>query len=156
MEQKKYATKKLQEKDNFVSNRQDNNLWIKMPSPDTKLSQRENFNKYELVQDEYLKNSWVTENIKQNHGQDRLEKNDNWQFSQLYRETKKDKMKKSKKEIKFLERGMQRVTMRLNRMQQDLLLTPTASMTSIRPKHLTEPEYHNYPENDHYIDQMIC
>ena len=46
--------------------------------------------------------------------------------------------------------------MRLYRIQQGPLLTPTTAMASIRPKQLIEPEYHNYPENDHYIDQMIC
>ena len=65
-------------------------------------------------------------------------------------------MKELKRETEFLERVMQRVRMRLNRMQQDPLLTLTTLMTNIQPKQLTEPEYHNYPENDHYIDQIIC
>ena len=51
---------------------------------------------------------------------------------------------------------MERVRIRLNRIQQDALLMPTTSMTSIRTKQLMDSEYHNYPENDHYIDQMIC
>ena len=40
MEQKKSVTmKKTQERDNFVPNRQDNNLWIKEASPDTETNQ---------------------------------------------------------------------------------------------------------------------
>ena len=65
-------------------------------------------------------------------------------------------MPKLRREIKFLERGMQSVRMRLNRIQQDLLLTPATSMIGIRPKQLIEPEYYNYPANDHYGEQIIC
>ena len=50
---------------------------------------------------------------------------------------------------------MQRLRMRLNRMQQDPLLTTTTSLTGIKPKHLTGPEYHNYPEYHYYREQMI-
>ena len=36
MKQKKFMTmKRLQERDNVVSNRQDNDLWVKIPSLDT-------------------------------------------------------------------------------------------------------------------------
>ena len=45
--------------------------------------------------------------------------------------------------------------MRLNRIQQEPLLTPITSMTGIRPKQLIEPEYHDYPENDHFGERMI-
>ena len=75
---------KLQGKDNFVSNRQDNDLWIKMLSPDTEISQRETFNEYELVQDKNLKKLGTTENIEQTYGQDRLGNNDNGQLTQLF------------------------------------------------------------------------
>ena len=64
-------------------------------------------------------------------------------------------MQKLRREIEFLERGMQRVRMRFNRITQDLLLTPTTSMVGVRPKQLTEPEYHDYLENDQYREQMI-
>ena len=39
-------------------------------------------------------------------------------MSQLYRETKTDTMQKLRWEIEFLERGMQIVRIRLNRIQQ--------------------------------------
>ena len=60
-----------------------------------------------------------------------------------------------RREIEFLERGMQRVRMRLNRIQEDLLLTPTTSLTGIQPQQLIGPEYHGCPEYDHYREQMI-
>ena len=40
---------------------------------------------------------------------------------------------------------MQRVRMRLSRIQ-DQLLTPTTSLTGINPKQLIGPEYHEYSE----------
>ena len=46
-------------------------------------------------------------------------------------------MQKLRLEIEFLERGMQRVRIRLDIIQQDLLTS--ASLVGIRPKHLTEP-----------------
>ena len=50
MEQRKSVMmKKLQVKDTSVSNREDNDLWVK-PSPNTEISQRQNFSEYELVQ----------------------------------------------------------------------------------------------------------
>ena len=45
-------------------------------------------------------------------------------------------MQKLRRQIEFLERGMQRVRMRLNRIQQDPLLTPVSSLTGIKPKQL--------------------
>ena len=69
----------MQGKDNLVSNRQID-FSVKMPSPDTELSQRQNFN--ELVQDEYLKNLGTTENIDQIYRQDRLKDSDIGQLSQ--------------------------------------------------------------------------
>ena len=50
---------------------------------------------------------------------------------------------------------MQRVRMKLNRIQQDHLLTSTTSMAGIILKQLIEPEYHDYLDNDHYREQMI-
>ena len=47
--------KKLQGTDKFVSGRQNNDLWIKRPSPLPDTGKGQNFNEYELVQDEYLK-----------------------------------------------------------------------------------------------------
>ena len=57
-------------------------------------------------------------------------------------------MQKLRREIEFLERGMQRIRMGLNTIQQDPLLIPTTSMVGIRPNQLIEPEYHDYLEND--------
>ena len=45
--------------------------------------------------------------------------------------------------------------MRLDRIQQDPLLTPTMSLTGIKPKQLIRSEYQDYSENDHYRQQMI-
>ena len=116
---------------------------------------RQNFNKYGVVQDEYLKNLGTTNNIEQTYMQDRLGNKDNGQMNQFYRETKTDKMQELRREIEFLERGMQSVRTRLNRIQQGLLLTSSTSMVGIRPKQLIEPEYHDYLENDQDREQTI-
>ena len=52
-------------------------------------------------------------------------------MSQLYRETKTDKIQKLRREIECLERVMQRVRTRLNRIQQDPSLIPSTSMVGI-------------------------
>ena len=52
---------------------------------------------------------------------------------------KTDKMQILRREIKFLGRGMQRVRIRLNRIQEDPLLTLTTSLTGIKPKQLIGP-----------------
>ena len=43
------------------------NLWVKMPSPSAETSHRHNFNEYELVQEEVLKNLGTTVNIEQTY-----------------------------------------------------------------------------------------
>ena len=96
----------FQERDSFVHNRQDNDLLVKMPSPNAETSQRQNLNDNELVQCAYLENLGTTDNIEKTYIQDRLGNKDIGQMSQLYRETKTDKMQKLRREIKFLERGI--------------------------------------------------
>ena len=50
----------------------------------------------------------------------------------------------SKKGITFLERGMQRVRKKLDRLQQDPTQTPYTSITGRRPKWLVDPQnYHD-------------
>ena len=102
-----------------------------------------------------MKDLGTNENTEQTYRQDRLGNNDCRQFSQLYRDTKKEKMENWEGKRELLERGMQRVKIRLNRIQQDPLLTPTTSVTGFKPKQLIGPEYHDYHEYDHYRKQMI-
>ena len=97
-----------------------------------------------------MKSLGTNENIEQTYRQDRLGNNDNGQLSQLYRDTKTDTLQTLRREIEFLESGMQRVIKRLNRIQQDPLLTPTTSMTCIKLKQLIGPEYQDYPKYDQY------
>ena len=76
-------------------------------------------------------------------------------MSQLYGDPKTDKMQKLRREMGFLEKGMQRVRMRLDTIQEDPLLTHTTSLTGIKPKQLIGPEYNGYPKYDHYWELMI-
>ena len=145
--------KRLQEIDNFVSNRQDNDLWVKKPSIDTETSQRQNCNEYELAEDKYLKYLGTTDNTEQTYIQDSLGNKENGHMSHLYREIQKDKMQNMRRKIEFLERCMQRGSIRLDRIQQDPLLTPSISMVGIRLKQLIEQEYHDYLENDQNREQ---
>ena len=61
-------------------------------------------------------------------------------------------MKKLRRQIEFLERGLQRVRIGLNK-TQDPLLTPTTSLTGIKPKQLITSKYWDYSENDHYLEK---
>ena len=94
-------------------------------------------------------------NLEQVFQPESLEKGNYKNLQQMARETKSNKMQKLRQEIEFLERGMQRVKTRLSKIQQDLLLTPTMSLTGIRPKQLTRSDYDNYPEDDHYPEYII-
>ena len=73
-----------------------------MPSLIIEISQTQIFNEYEPEQDECLKTLGTTECRKQAEGQDRLGNKDSRQMSQLYIETKKDKMQNMRWEIAFL------------------------------------------------------
>ena len=84
--------KRLQERDNFVPNRQDSDVWVKIQFLYTETGQRQNFNGYELVQDEYLKNLGTPGSIEQTYPQDKLGNKDNGKVSELYRETNTDKI----------------------------------------------------------------
>ena len=55
----------------------------------------------------------------------------------------------------LLERGRQRVKIRLGKIQQDPLSTLTTSQTGIRLKHLIMSEYHNCPEDDQHVEYII-
>ena len=39
---------------------------------------------------------------------------------------------------------------------QDPLLTSTTSLSSINPKQLIGPEYHDYSDHEQYREQMMC
>ena len=55
MKQRKFLTmKRPQDRNDYVSNRQDSDLWIKILNEDTETGQRQNFNVYELISEEYL------------------------------------------------------------------------------------------------------
>ena len=64
-------------------------------------------------------------------------------------------MQKLRREIEFLERGMNKVKTRLSKIQHDPLLTPMTFLKVIKPKQLIGPEYHNFPEYDQYTEHMI-
>ena len=53
--------------------------------------------------------------------------------NQTQKDTKTDRMSKLKREIEYLERGMQRIRMTLNKLQQDPTQTPVTSRVSSRP-----------------------
>ena len=62
-------------------------------------------------------------------------------------------MNKLRREIEFIERGMQKVKTRLSKIK-DPLLTPTTSLAGIKPKQLIGPENHDYPEYDQYTEHI--
>ena len=76
------------------------------PSLDVEIGKGQTFTEYESAQDEYLINSETNENIDQTYRQDRLGNNDHGQLSQLYEDTKTDKVQNLRRVIKLIERGM--------------------------------------------------
>ena len=49
----------------------------------------------------------------------------------------------------------ERYVKRLSKIQQDPLLTPTASLTGIRPQKVIKSDYHNYQEDEQYPECII-
>ena len=79
----------------------------------------------------------------------------------MHEEPKINKMSKLRREVEFLERGMQRVRTKLKRLQQDATLTPSMSTVGLRPKQFVDQNaYHNMEQgniqvthdNDMYIN----
>ena len=64
-------------------------------------------------------------------------------MSLILRETKTDKMSKMGREMAFLERGMQTVRTKPNRLQKDLTQMPSTSTAGICPRQLLEQDYHD-------------
>ena len=54
-----------QERDEHVQNRQDDNLWVKLPDNDIEIGLRQDFNDYELHQEEYLRNLEMMNNTEE-------------------------------------------------------------------------------------------
>ena len=83
-------------------------------------------------------------------------------YRHIQEKLKIDKMGKFKRELEFLERGMQRVKTKLQKLQQDHTLTPSMSMAGIRPKQfIDQHDYHvmkQGKEQDHMImiDTLAC
>ena len=75
--------------------------WIIRLSLDREIGQGQNLTEHELAQDEYLINLRPQENLEHMYQQDKLEKNDQGQLRQLYRETKMDKLQKLRRKIEF-------------------------------------------------------
>ena len=93
IKQSKYMTMNIsQGRDKHVPNRQDSDLQVKVPNEDTEIHQRQHFNDYESIQEEYLRNLTMPDKIKQTYPSEKLGNQDNRQMSQILRETKTDKM----------------------------------------------------------------
>ena len=60
-----------QGRDEHISNRQDNNLWVKVPDDNTEIVQRQDFNDYELIHEEYLRSLEMTDNTEQSYPPER-------------------------------------------------------------------------------------
>ena len=70
----------------------------------------------------------MMDNIEKPHPPENSDKQDTQQirqYNQTQRETKPDKMSKVRRDIELLERGMQRVRTKLNRLQQDYKHLPS-------------------------------
>ena len=92
-----------------VKNKQDD-LWSYIPHDDIEIGQIQYFNDYELVQEEYLRNVGMMDNIEKPQASENSDNQDTQQirqYNQTEGETKTDKMGKLRKKMEFLEKGMQ-------------------------------------------------
>ena len=88
MKQKKSMIMKIPKgRDEHISNRQDSDLWVKVLNEDTETD----FNEYEFIPEEYLRNLGMTDNKEQTFSPKKTGNKDNWQMSQILRETKQTK-----------------------------------------------------------------
>ena len=70
-----------QGRDKHVSNTQDSDLWITVSNEET--GQRQDFNDYKLIQEEFLRNLGLADNIEQPYAPEKSGKQDNRQMSQI-------------------------------------------------------------------------
>ena len=54
----------------------------------------------------------------------------------------------------YIEKGIQRVRIKLNRLQQDSIQTPSTSIADKQPRHLLEQHYHEHQDKDQDRVQM--
>ena len=123
-----------QSRKEHVPNKKASDLWAKVPE-----CQRQDFNIYELIQDKYLRNSDTTNLMDENYDTCQIK-----DYGQMQEEIKTYKMSKLRKEIEFLETGMQRIRTKLRRVQQDPTLTHSTSIVGLRLKQLGDQ--HDYDE----------
>ena len=75
---------------------------------------------------------------------------------------KVDKMGKLKRELEFLERGMQRVKTKLQKLLQDPMLTPSSSTVGLIPKQFVNQHYYDVVRQSKVkihmimIDTLVC
>ena len=74
--------------DEHVQNMQDDYLWVKVLDNHIEIVQRQYFNDYELIQEEYLRNLEMTDNTEKPYPPENADNKDIQQMSQIWRETK--------------------------------------------------------------------
>ena len=67
-------------------------------------------------------------------------------YRHIQEKPKIDKMGKLKRELEFLERKMQRVKTKLQKLQHDPTLTPSISVVGLRPKQFVDQHDYQYNE----------
>ena len=113
-------------------------LWFKAPEHDKEIVQGHDFHDSKLIQDEYLRNLDMIDPMY--ICSDTYQMKD---YRNVQEEPKFNKMSKLRREVDFLEKGMQRVRMKLKKLQQDPTLTPSRSTVGVRPKQFVDQhDYH--------------
>ena len=123
--------------DQSVDTWQDDKLWINISDNYIETGQRQDFNDYELAQEEYLKSSTVTDKLERMYPPDRWNIQNDRQtghYSQAQRDKKIDRMSDLKREMEYLVMGMQRIRMTLTKLQEDPTQIPVTSRVGSRPK----------------------
>ena len=94
-----------QDRDEHLQNRQDDDLLVKAAGNDIEIGQRQDFNDYELIQEEYLRNLEMTDNTEKPSPPEKSDKQGIRQMSQILTETKTEKNEQIKKRDRLFRKG---------------------------------------------------
>ena len=114
------------------------NLWFKVPKHDKEIGQRHDFHDFKMMRDKYLRNLDKIDPM--DEGSDTFQTK---YYRHMQEEMKTDKMSKLRREVEFVERGMQRVRTKLKKSQQDPTLKPSMTAISLRLRQfIDQHDYH--------------
>ena len=108
------ADYKRQDRNGQTPDKLVSDLWFKAPEHDKEINQGHHFHDFELMQDKYLRN--LDKIYPRDEDSDTYQLKD---YRHMQEEAKINKMSKLRREVEFLERGMQWVRTKFRKLKQD-------------------------------------